>query len=374
MMHYGHMNAFRQGRGLGTHLVVGINSDESIRRYKGSSPVMTDEERTICVQGCKFVDEIVPECPYVMDAKYLEEIVFGKYKVDYVVHGDDACRDVDGNDVYESAKRLDKYRSVPRTEGVSTTDIVGRMLLLTKTHHKVGHKGNGDGVSQTLSQTSTNLADRKSKFLTTNRMLRVFSAGYTESKSGDTVIYVDGAWDMFHAGHVKFLERCKAKGDYLIVGIHNDQIVNKNKGSNLPILNLHERVLSVLGCRHVDDVLIDCPWIITEQMMKSLRIDLVVSGTHGDNIISDAATEMHYEIPRKLGKFEAVTSYSNMDVPLIAARIKVQEQEYTKKIAKKKKAEEEYYKERYNLGETDPDSNLTEESLKALDEETKKSR
>lgn len=30
MMHYGHMNAFRQGKALGTYLVVGVNSDETI--------------------------------------------------------------------------------------------------------------------------------------------------------------------------------------------------------------------------------------------------------------------------------------------------------------------------------------------------------
>lgn len=34
MMHYGHMNAFRQGKALGTHLVVGVNSDESIAKCK----------------------------------------------------------------------------------------------------------------------------------------------------------------------------------------------------------------------------------------------------------------------------------------------------------------------------------------------------
>ena len=34
MMHYGHMNAFRQGRALGTHLVVGVNSDKSITECK----------------------------------------------------------------------------------------------------------------------------------------------------------------------------------------------------------------------------------------------------------------------------------------------------------------------------------------------------
>ena len=52
MMHYGHVNAFRQGRALGTHLVVGVNDDESITRCKGP-PVMSNEERLAMVEGCK---------------------------------------------------------------------------------------------------------------------------------------------------------------------------------------------------------------------------------------------------------------------------------------------------------------------------------
>lgn len=51
---------------------------------------------------------------------------------------------------------------------------------------------------------------------------------------------------------------------FLIVGVHNDQIVNKHRGGNFPIMNLHERVLSVLGCKYVDDVLIDAPYQITK--------------------------------------------------------------------------------------------------------------
>jgi ethanolamine-phosphate cytidylyltransferase len=39
MMHYGHMNAFRQGRSLGTKLIVGVNDDESITACKGISTV-----------------------------------------------------------------------------------------------------------------------------------------------------------------------------------------------------------------------------------------------------------------------------------------------------------------------------------------------
>ena len=58
-MHYGHMNAFRLGRSLGTHLVVGVNSDESITACKGK-PLVNDDERLTMVRGCKFVDEVVP--------------------------------------------------------------------------------------------------------------------------------------------------------------------------------------------------------------------------------------------------------------------------------------------------------------------------
>lgn len=42
MMHYGHMNAFRQARALGTFLVVGVNDDESITACKGAPPVLNN--------------------------------------------------------------------------------------------------------------------------------------------------------------------------------------------------------------------------------------------------------------------------------------------------------------------------------------------
>lgn len=138
MMHYGHMNAFRQGKALGTHLVVGVNSDESIAKCKGP-PVMNDQERLTAVEGCKFVDEVVPGVPYVMSAEYLEYVI-ETYRIDFVVHGDDPCI-VDGKDVYEAAKAKGKYRSIPRTEGVSTTDIVGRMLLQSRSHHSLRGEG-----------------------------------------------------------------------------------------------------------------------------------------------------------------------------------------------------------------------------------------
>ena len=231
-MHYGHMNAFRLGKSLGTYLIVGVNSDGSITKCKGP-PLMNDKERLTMVEGCKFVDDVVPNCPYIMTSEYLDYI-FNTYDVDYVVHGDDPCI-VDGKDVYASAKKRGKYMSIPRTEGVSTTDIVGRMLLMTKDHHlrKSGGAGgekkkqhdddhdsdneihdenenDGDDVSVITAANLTTDGVQEigvplghhSKFLTTSMMLRLFSAGVKHPEEGMKVVYVDGAWDMFHCGHV----------------------------------------------------------------------------------------------------------------------------------------------------------------------------
>jgi ethanolamine-phosphate cytidylyltransferase len=89
LMHFGHMNAFRLGRSLGTHLVVGVNSDESITECK-AAPLMNNEERLAMVRSCKFVDEVVPNTPYIMNKEYIDYI-FKTYDVDYIIHGDDPC-------------------------------------------------------------------------------------------------------------------------------------------------------------------------------------------------------------------------------------------------------------------------------------------
>ena len=68
-------------------------------------------------------------------------------------------------------------------------------------------------------------------------------------QTGDKIVYVAGAFDLFHVGHLDFLERARKEGDFLIVGLHTDPIVNRYKGANYRIMNLHERVLSVLACK-----------------------------------------------------------------------------------------------------------------------------
>ncbi len=166
--------------------------------------------------------------------RYLD-YVFDKYRIDYVIHGDDPCI-VDGKDVYAAAKEAGKFRSIPRTEGVSTTELVGRMLLMTKEHHfhqndhnhTNHHQGHAMHISphqeQPLSTSATNqsgssssgvssshpfLLGQQSKFLTTTYMLRLFSAGIKPPTKDQKVVYMDGAWDLFHPGHVAILKAAR---------------------------------------------------------------------------------------------------------------------------------------------------------------------
>lgn len=187
MMHYGHMNAFRQARALGTYLIAGVNSSETITVCKGA-PVCSDKERVDTVRGCRWVDEVVAGVPYVIDDELLLDIV-EKYKIDYVVHGDDPCI-VNGKNAYEAAIKMGKYLTIPRTEGVSTTDIVGRMLLMTTAHHDPSadsEESNTSPVNKLVRHIQQD-SMRKSNFLTTSRIIRLFGAGLKAPNANDKVI------------------------------------------------------------------------------------------------------------------------------------------------------------------------------------------
>ncbi len=168
---------------------------------------------------------------------------------------------------------------------------------------------------------------------------------------------------MFHAGHIKALEQARKLGDYLIVGVHGDSVVNARFGYNLPIMNLQERVLSVLGSKNVDDVLIDAPFEITGDLLASLNIHKVVKSDI-DNIDPNATTastvdlsqldspaeEDPYAVPRKAGilvEISTPSKFKKLTVLDIVDRIKEQRERFEKKFTKKKAAEDEYYKQRY---------------------------
>ena len=93
MMHYGHSNALRQAKSVGDILVVGLIGDEEVMRNKGAPPLMPYEERAIALKSCKWVDEVIDDCPYDLTPAFCDKL-FKDYNIDYVVHGDDPCYSV----------------------------------------------------------------------------------------------------------------------------------------------------------------------------------------------------------------------------------------------------------------------------------------
>lgn len=141
IMHFGHANALRQARETGDTLIVGVHSDEDITKHKGP-PIMTLEERVSAVEGCRWVDETVPNAPYTTSIEVMKQ-----YGCDFCVHGNDITTLCDGADCYAEVKKAGLYREVRRTQGVSTTELVGRMLTLNRGH--LQHLNSSDDPSST---------------------------------------------------------------------------------------------------------------------------------------------------------------------------------------------------------------------------------
>ena len=55
------------------------------------------------------------------------------------------------------------------------------------------------------------------------------------------------------------LQTARKQGDFLLVGLHADEDITERRGPHLPLMDLHERSLSVLACKYVDEVVIGAP-------------------------------------------------------------------------------------------------------------------
>lgn len=309
MFHYGHANVLRQARALGDYLVVGVHNDLDITANKGI-PVTKEEERYAAVSACKWVDMVVPNAPYVTSLEIMD-----KYDCQYCVHGDDLVLSASGTDCYEAVKKANRFWMCKRTPSVSTTDIVGRMLLRTKDHH---------------------YNNSKAMLPTSSRIIQ-FSNGIHQPRENQKVVYVDGAFDILHQGHFEFLKKAKGEEDnFVIVGIHDDFCVNEHKGLNLPIMNLHERALSLLACRWVDEIILGAPWAPTIELIKGASgypIDRVCHGK--TSLVSNGGDP--YIIPKKLGIYEEIDScFPDISSNDLINRIMERRSEYETRNEKKK--------------------------------------
>ncbi|XP_057792789.1 choline-phosphate cytidylyltransferase 2-like isoform X1 [Salvia miltiorrhiza] len=126
LFHFGHARSLEQAKKSfpNTYLLVGCCNDEVTHKFKGKT-VMTESERYESLRHCKWVDEVIPDAPWVIDQEFLD-----KHNIDYVAHDSLPYADASGagNDVYEFVKAVGRFKETKRTDGISTSDIIMRIV------------------------------------------------------------------------------------------------------------------------------------------------------------------------------------------------------------------------------------------------------
>ncbi|KAI4289096.1 MAG: hypothetical protein L6R35_001642 [Caloplaca aegaea] len=119
-----HMRQLEQAKNAfpNVYLLVGVTGDAETHKRKGLT-VLTGAERTETVRHCKWVDEVIPNCPWLVTPDFLAE-----HRIDYVAHDDLPYGADEGDDIYAPIKKQGKFLVTQRTEGVSTTGIITKIV------------------------------------------------------------------------------------------------------------------------------------------------------------------------------------------------------------------------------------------------------
>lgn len=128
-----------------------------------------------------------------------------------------------------------------------------------------------------------------------------------QRRAGASIVFTNGVFDLFHAGHLDSLRRAKAEGDVLVVGVNSDESVQRLKGKGRPIIPLEQRMRVLAAFEHANAVASftqDTP----AELIEVVEPDVLVKGGH-------------YQIHEIVGH-EAVQARGGrvLSLPLIAGR------------------------------------------------------
>ncbi|XP_064652406.1 ethanolamine-phosphate cytidylyltransferase-like isoform X2 [Lineus longissimus] len=281
LVHYGHANACRQAKQLGDHLIVGLHPDH------------------------------------------------------------DLSFTADGRDTHEHLRQAGRFKNFKRTSFISTTDLVGRILLMTQTHHGLASQRESSPVTSSDADLKKLKTFQKNNDVpVTANLIQSFSTG-RRPEPEDKIVYAPGNYDLLHIGHVNFLEAASKEGGYLLVGLYHDCVIQEKKGLNFPIMGLLERALNLLSLRYVSDVLIGAPEYLTPEFLKTNKISLVVRGDANiGSSVSKIGAADPLEEAKKMGIFKMLESGSSVRTKDIIWRIVTHRPLYERRNAEKQRKEE----------------------------------
>ncbi|MDR1015992.1 MAG: glycerol-3-phosphate cytidylyltransferase [Coriobacteriales bacterium] len=115
ILHYGHIRLLQRAAALGDHLVVAISTDEfnAVKHKQSYYPYAVRKEM---LEAIRYVDEVIPERDW---GQKVDDVK--RHHIDIVVMGDDWR----GDEHFEALKAYCEVVYLPRTSGISTTQLKG---------------------------------------------------------------------------------------------------------------------------------------------------------------------------------------------------------------------------------------------------------
>jgi len=127
LFHYGHINFLRQCSHLADEVIVALNLDGFIAKFKGSPPIMTYEEREKSLLNCEYVSAVVPN----LSGEDSKQTIM-KVNPHIIAIGDDWAKKDYYSQMQFTQEWIEKNGMVlvyiPYTGGISTTEIKQRIL------------------------------------------------------------------------------------------------------------------------------------------------------------------------------------------------------------------------------------------------------
>lgn len=135
---------------------------------------------------------------------------------------------------------------------------------------------------------------------------------------GLKVVFTNGCFDILHLGHVDYLEKARAKGDKLVVGLNSDASIERLKGRGRPINDVGTRTRLLASLQFVDAVVVfedDTPLALISDLMPDVLIkgkDYDIRNIVGADVVIDNG-----------GKVETIALVDGFSTTNIIEKIKI---------------------------------------------------
>ena len=117
-------------------------------------------------------------------------------------------------------------------------------------------------------------------------------------QAGQKVVFTNGCFDLIHLGHVDYLEKARALGQKLILGLNTDDSVSRFKGPERPLQDQHSRARVLAAMQFIDLVVFfndDTPLSLISELVPDVLVkgsDYLTENIVGADVVQKAGGEV----------------------------------------------------------------------------------